>query len=383
MIVNYIGHGTLQYWALENLLHINDIPSLSNNGHLPLMVPMTCIEGAYHYPSIPGQDYSSLAERNVRAKNKGAIASFSPTGFGVATGHDYLNKGLYEALFTEDMIQLGPATTLAKLNLYANTGLYQDLLDTYLLLGDPALQLNVLPAETSISMTVDPPGLLKSGDPITYTLTYTNIGPATAHHVTISDTLPSMLINPSIESSGPEITMRDNSTYMWDVADLNEGDTGTITITATIDPSFSGIISNTAIIETTAREFETSDNSAGPVFTSVGQPTGTLITSFEAVPQQDAILVDWETANEVDLIGFNLYRSESISGVLVKRNQALIPAKTPGETSGNHYQFIDQPVEAGTTYYYWLEVVTSWGSNMSGPAIATTFYVNYTPLISK
>ena len=78
-----------------------------------MMVPMTCLEGAYHYPSSDTKDYSSLAESLMRAVDKGAIASFSPIGFGVATGHDYLNKGLYEAIFSDDIYQVGQGIVAA------------------------------------------------------------------------------------------------------------------------------------------------------------------------------------------------------------------------------------------------------------------------------
>ncbi|MEA3439393.1 MAG: hypothetical protein U9R58_03845, partial [Chloroflexota bacterium] len=59
-------------------------------------------------------------------------------------------------------------------------------------------------------------------------------------------------------------------------------------------------------------------------------PTAVILTSFTAEPQGSAILVSWETATEVDLVGFNLYRSESIGGARGKLNSVLIPAKAMG-----------------------------------------------------
>jgi hypothetical protein len=48
---------------------------------------------------------------------------------------------LFQALFYSRVLELGAAITQAKLYLLANapTGQYDDLIDTYLLLGDPAL----------------------------------------------------------------------------------------------------------------------------------------------------------------------------------------------------------------------------------------------------
>jgi hypothetical protein len=140
LVVNYIGHSSFEFWGTGNLFDVSNIPSLTNTERLPLMLPMTCYEGFFHNPYT-----QSLGESIVRAPNGGAIASWSPTGLGVATGHDFLNRGVYDALFREGITQIGPATTYAKYYLYANSGgFYHDLLDTYILFGDPALSINVL-----------------------------------------------------------------------------------------------------------------------------------------------------------------------------------------------------------------------------------------------
>jgi hypothetical protein len=131
---------------MDTLYSINLISSLSNIDKFPFMVPMTCLEGSFDYPSFPGTDNSSLSERMVREPMKGAIASFGPLGFGIANGHDFLNKGLFLAFFTDNVTKVGAASTQAKLYLYANSGgLHHDLIDTYALLGDPALKLSIAP----------------------------------------------------------------------------------------------------------------------------------------------------------------------------------------------------------------------------------------------
>jgi hypothetical protein len=145
LLVNYVGHGSVQSWGMNTLFSVNSISSLNNTGKLPFMVPMTCLEGSFDYPGAPGTDNSSLAERLVREPGRGAIASFSPAGFGVTSGHDFLNKGLYDAIFAYNMTHIGLATTQAKLYLFANSGgLHWDLIDTYVLLGDPALHLSLV-----------------------------------------------------------------------------------------------------------------------------------------------------------------------------------------------------------------------------------------------
>jgi hypothetical protein len=141
LLVSYIGHGDRQIWASEGLLRYSDVPLFTNSERQPLFVPMTCKEGYYVEPSAPGQDRSTIGE-GIGLAAGGAIASWSPTGEGVATGHTYLNRGLFQALFWDGVTRLGPATLQGKLELYAVGG-SRELIDTYLLFGDPALELNV------------------------------------------------------------------------------------------------------------------------------------------------------------------------------------------------------------------------------------------------
>jgi hypothetical protein len=100
---------------------------------------MTCWEGYFLDPN-----YTSVAEAFLRTANKGAVASWSATGLGVAHGHDYLEKGFFDAVMNDGIRQLGPATLAGKTNLWVNSGgSYHDLIDTYMLFGDPASRLQI------------------------------------------------------------------------------------------------------------------------------------------------------------------------------------------------------------------------------------------------
>jgi len=140
LIVHYYGHASTGFWASETLFSIDSLDSLANDSIFPFFIPMTCMEGYFIWP-----DYPSLAESLVRASDKGAIASWSPSGFGLGGGHDLLAQGIYAAFFNLDMTRLGTASTYGKYYLDANGPGYRDLIDTYNLLGDPATRLNVSP----------------------------------------------------------------------------------------------------------------------------------------------------------------------------------------------------------------------------------------------
>lgn len=142
LLVSYVGHSAKEYWAEENLLNLGALDQM-NNAAYPVMLPMTCLEGYYHEAE---QGRMSLAEALVRKPNAGAIASWSSSGLGLASGHDYLERGFFIGVFHIGVRELGPATWLGKTYLYANApaNKYDDLLDTFTLLGDPALKLRTL-----------------------------------------------------------------------------------------------------------------------------------------------------------------------------------------------------------------------------------------------
>lgn len=140
LIVNYIGHAAEDIWASEGLLRTADVRALTNGARLPVMLPMTCYDGYYIYPYPLDYQVESLAEIVTGIAGRGAIASWSPTGLGIATGHDLLDRGFFDAIFGQGLGTLGAGTAAGKLNLFA-TGMNLDLLDTYLLFGDPATRL--------------------------------------------------------------------------------------------------------------------------------------------------------------------------------------------------------------------------------------------------
>ena len=69
----------------------------------------------------------------------GSVASYAPTGLQVQSGHDLLLDGFYAGVFDDGDRILGQAVYKAKLNLDSGFSGYQDLHDTFMLLGDPAM----------------------------------------------------------------------------------------------------------------------------------------------------------------------------------------------------------------------------------------------------
>lgn len=120
---------------------------------------------------------------------------------------------------------------------------------------------------------------------------------------------------------------------------------------------------------------------------TASNPTSVNLVSLEAAPEGEAILVTWETAQELDNLGFNLYRSVSPNGPWGKLNATLISPQHPGSVLGGVYTWLDTDV-AGGDYYYRLEDVDIYGARaFHGPVqarmAASNPFIVYLPLVSQ
>jgi hypothetical protein len=92
------------------------------------------------------------------------------------------------------------------------------------------------------------------------------------------------------------------------------------------------------------------------------------LISFTGTEQENSILIEWETATELDNAGFFVTRAtnpqqpyEDVSG--------FIPAQGSG-VIGAQYQYLDNNVTMGIVYYYMLESVdTSQNVQTYGPIV--------------
>jgi hypothetical protein len=107
-----------------------------------------------------------------------------------------------------------------------------------------------------------------------------------------------------------------------------------------------------------------------------GAPLGVTLASFEAQVRPDHLLVIWETNTEIDNRGFNLYRSTSAAGPERQLNATLIPSQSPGNAGGFVYTWEDRAdLQAGTTYFYWLDDVDFTGSATRHGPVSVEFSI--------
>lgn len=303
LLVNYIGHSGIWLWASERLIENAALSQLLNAPYLPIVLAMTCYEGMYHWAGL-NPNYYSLAETFLRAEGKGWAASWSPTGLGVATGHHYLDEGFFQAVFLDDERLLGPATLAGKLRLW-RSGAWQDLLDTYILLGDPALEMPLLETDLALEKTAYPQTPLQPGDPLTFTLHLSAAGPATAHHVVLTDAFSPWIVSPTVQTAGITLTRRPDTRYVWDVEDLVAGQAGVVTVTARLSwQTPAGLLLNQARVTTTAKETDVQNNADTATWLVVpGPPYRISVSATPPVLPADGASLSLIRALVVDTAG--------------------------------------------------------------------------------
>ena len=142
ILVNYTGHGSVDSWGTwsgGNIFVPSNVTALANTHKLPFVTAANCLNGFF----TGAQTQVSMAEECLRLKDRGAVAVWAPTGLGYPAGHRLLMQELYDAIFQDDQYALGAATTAAKIAAYNQNNSWGELVQTFILFGDPATSLGL------------------------------------------------------------------------------------------------------------------------------------------------------------------------------------------------------------------------------------------------
>jgi len=135
----------------------------------------------------------------------------------------------------------------------------------------------------------------------------------------------------------------------WQLAShqVYDPDTGcaTITVNATTSPNLAQL--------------------AGTYFAGAAAPTSVSLIAFTAAATKTIVALAWETAAELDTLGFHLYRATSPAGPFTRLTAELIPARGDALT-GASYAYADAP-GAGAFSYELEAVLVGGGVTRHGP----------------
>jgi uncharacterized repeat protein (TIGR01451 family) len=238
-------------------------------------------------------------------------------------------------------------------------------------------------ASVTIAKSATPSPTVSDGDTLTYTLTITNNGPASATNVTVTDPLPSDVTFYSATTSAGNCSEAAGTVTCLLGTMPSTGTASTATVTILTVAGAPGIATNTASV---IADQMTSPNTSNQTQTTITAATSIKLESFLAQLGQDKTGADrvvllWKTGSEVHNLGFNVYREQNgervrLNSSLIAGSALLMSGALP-KHSGKTYTWIDSSPAAGSGSY-WLEDVDTNGTRVfHGPVSATPATSSY------
>ncbi|HRF49735.1 MAG TPA: isopeptide-forming domain-containing fimbrial protein [Anaerolineales bacterium] len=212
-----------------------------------------------------------------------------------------------------------------------------------------------------VIVKTQPSSVLILGDPITYTLAYTNAGNVQATGVVITETVPTYTTFVATGSTAgwscadgsPEGT-----TCTLNVGNLAVGASGSATFIVATTPSLPGgaTVTNTALIG------DDGSRGADPTPTNNESSVGGVPTAVDLlyfVAQRgfdDTVILRWAVAQQIDTVGYKLLRAPVDDPTAVSEIGLVAARYEDGDIA---YSFVDQPGLG--RWQYWLVEVDSAG----------------------
>jgi len=131
----YIGHGSIDTWAEGPLFSVEHASALTNGARTPILFTPTCLDGFFYHPQK-----NSLAEELLFQDEGGIVAGVVPTGLSLPQAQEELMRALFAEMFSRPAPSLGDALTRAKQRVNGAAPDTREVIDTFVLLGDPALR---------------------------------------------------------------------------------------------------------------------------------------------------------------------------------------------------------------------------------------------------
>ncbi len=140
-LVTYVGHANDYTMGKTTLLGYSDLARLTN-ATPPVMFAMACEVARFDKPSSAASS-SGLAKQMVRKAAGGLTAVWGCTAPGLNDDNLLIGKMMIKGIFRSDGVLLGTAMRQAMISYAAEFGAKAWVLDTYGLIGDPALDMGI------------------------------------------------------------------------------------------------------------------------------------------------------------------------------------------------------------------------------------------------
>ena len=134
LLLTYIGHGSIDTWAEGPLFGVENLGEVKNGDRLPILITPTCLDGYFYHPQK-----DSLTEELLFKADGGIVAGLVPTGLSVPDAQSELMNALFNEVFEKSAPTLGEAVWRAKQRVATESDTVREVVETFGLLGDPAL----------------------------------------------------------------------------------------------------------------------------------------------------------------------------------------------------------------------------------------------------
>ena len=136
LLMSYFGHGSITMLGKDRIFSVEDGAALANGDMLPIMINITCLAGLFTHPEA-----ESLTEVMLWNPVGGAVAALSATSLTTPGDQAFLSKAFVNALVQNPEATLGQLLLTAQRILPVENEGMREVMDTFLLFGDPALEL--------------------------------------------------------------------------------------------------------------------------------------------------------------------------------------------------------------------------------------------------
>ncbi|MEM7128649.1 MAG: C25 family cysteine peptidase [Chloroflexota bacterium] len=263
LLTNYTGHGAVSRWGKwgsnQTIYQNDDVNALTNTNKLTIVTTANCLNGFF----TGFQTGEALAEKFQRLPNGGAVAVWAPSNLFYPSAHRALLREFYGELFQKRTVTLGAATTKAKITTHAQSSGWDELVEAFILFGDPATSLDQILPQIPPTPTLVPTS--------TPTHTPTQSPPST----------PTSMATEPMSTSTPTLTPTDSSATVEPLQTTTAEPSVTFTATSTQVPSTTGEPTATSSLPSTTQPIDTT---LTPMHTPTPTPTATAIVMPTATP---------------------------------------------------------------------------------------------------
>ena len=131
-LVTYTGHGSLSLWGKDELFSRDTVELLSADAPAPLVLQLTCLSGLFAHPEM-----RSLSE-TLLTNETGAVLTVAATSLTLSAHQEPFAIGFLQALRDREVVRVGDALQRAKDGLDVSHNGLREVVDTFILLGDPS-----------------------------------------------------------------------------------------------------------------------------------------------------------------------------------------------------------------------------------------------------